>query len=53
MADIKGDEITIVASERIDKAIEILKDSKLLFKSMPDFSLQDVENIIKKNIREN
>ena len=32
--------------ERIDKAIEILKDSKLLFKSMPDFSLQDVENII-------
>ena len=39
--------------ERIDKAIEILKDSKLLFKSMPDFSLQDVENIIKKNIREN
>lgn len=38
--------------ERIKKAAEILSRSPLWVETLPDFSLQDVENIIKKNIRE-
>ena len=38
--------------ERIDKAIEILTNSPLYVECIPDFSLQDIENKIKKNIRE-
>ena len=31
---------------------KILKDSPIYIEEMPDFSLQDVENTIKKNIRD-
>lgn len=39
--------------ERVDKAIEILDRSKIYIVELPDFSLRDVEDIIKRNIREN
>lgn len=39
--------------ERITKAAQVLKQSKIYFKSLPDFSLQDIENTIKRGIREN
>lgn len=38
--------------ERIVDAIRILKNSPLYIEVLPDFSLQDVENKIKKNIRD-
>lgn len=44
----EGDE-----EERVKEAIEILKNSKILIIELPDFSLRDVENLIKKHIREN
>lgn len=37
---------------RINYAAEVLKRSKIYVEELPDFSLQDVENTIKKNIRE-
>ena len=43
----EGDE-----EERIKTAIQILKNSKLYVKELPDFSLQDVEDVIKTAIRE-
>lgn len=39
--------------ERIREAAALLADSPLYVEELPDFSLQDVENKIKKNIREN
>ena len=39
--------------ERVQKAAQLLVSSKIRFIEMPDFSLQDIENIIKSNIREN
>lgn len=39
--------------DRITKAKQLLKQSKIQFICMPDFSMDDVENIIKKHIREN
>jgi replicative DNA helicase len=39
--------------ERVQHAIEILQRSKILIIELPDFSLRDVENLIKKHIREN
>ena len=38
--------------DRVDKAMEILKKSGIYIVELPDFSLRDVENIIKQNIRE-
>ena len=38
--------------ERVVHAAEVLQKSKLFIKELPDFSLQDVENIIKRGIRE-
>lgn len=38
--------------ERIEKAIEIIENSPLYIECIPDFSLQDIENCIKKNIRD-
>ena len=38
--------------ERVSQAMRILKDGKIFFESLPDFSLQDVENTIKRGIRE-
>lgn len=38
--------------ERVLEAARILKDSPLYLEELPDFSLQDIENVIKKNIRE-
>lgn len=39
-------------TERVTKAVQLLKQSKIRFVCMPDFSMQDVENCIKKHIRE-
>ena len=39
--------------ERVREAARILKESPLYIEHMPDFSLKDVENKIKKNIRDN
>lgn len=38
--------------ERAMHAAELLKHGKIYFESMPDFSLQDIENAIKKGIRD-
>ena len=38
--------------DRVHIAAEILKESPIYIEVMPDFSLQDVENKIKKNIRD-
>jgi replicative DNA helicase len=38
--------------ERVRHAIDILKNSPVYIVELPDFSLQDIEDIIKKNIRE-
>lgn len=38
--------------ERVIRAAEIIEESPLYIEEIPDFSLQDIENIIKKNIRE-
>ena len=43
----EGDE-----EERVLQAAEILKNSPLYVEHLPDFSLQDVENKIKRNIRD-
>ena len=39
--------------DRVKQAAVILKNAPLYVEELPDFSLQDVENIIKKNIRDN
>ena len=44
----EGDE-----EERINEAVTILENSPIYVEVLPDFSLQDVENKIKKHIREN
>lgn len=38
--------------QRVYEAAQILKESPIYIEELPDFSLQDVENTIKKNIRE-
>ena len=38
--------------ERVAKASLLLKQSQIYFKALPDFSLKDIENTIKRNIRE-
>ena len=38
--------------ERVLQAAKILKESPVYVEELPDFSLKDVENKIKKNIRE-
>ena len=38
--------------KRIDEAIKILEEAPLYVEELPDFSFQDVENVIKKNIRD-
>jgi replicative DNA helicase len=38
--------------ERVTKAAQILKQSPIYFENLPDFSLKDIENTIKRNIRE-
>ena len=43
----EGDE-----KERVYEAARILKDSPIYIEVLPDFSLQDIENKIKKNIRD-
>lgn len=39
--------------ERLAKAAEILKNSKLFIESIPDYKIQDIENCIKRNLRIN
>ena len=39
--------------ERVREAAKILADSPLYVEELPDFSLKDIENTIKKNIRDN
>jgi len=43
----EGDE-----DERVQEAASILKNSPIFIEELPDFSLQDVENTIKKNLRD-
>lgn len=43
----EGDE-----EERVMRAANILADSPLYIEELPDFSLQDIEDVIKKNIRD-
>ena len=43
----EGDE-----EERVRKAAQIIADSPLYIEELPDFSLQDIENKIQKNIRD-
>ena len=43
----EGDE-----EERVERAAEILSNCPLYIKELPDFSLQDVENVIKQGIRD-
>ena len=43
----EGDE-----DDRVQEAAKILKDSPIFIEELPDFSLQDVENTIKKNLRD-
>ena len=43
----EGDE-----EDRVRKAAQIIADSPLYIEELPDFSLQDIENKIKKNIRD-
>lgn len=38
--------------ERVDKAIEILESSPLYVEELPDFSMKDIENTIRRNIRD-
>ena len=38
--------------ERLAQAAEIIKNSPIYVEELPDFSLKDVEDKIKKNIRE-
>ena len=38
--------------DRVKKAAQMLKEAPLYIEELPDFSLQDVENRIKKNIRD-
>ena len=38
--------------ERVRKAAQLLKQAPIYFESLPDFSLQDIENTIIRNIRE-
>ena len=38
--------------DRRDRAVSILKESPIYIEVLPDFSLQDIENKIKKNIRD-
>lgn len=38
--------------ERVMHAAELLRTSKIYFEALPDFSLQDIENTIKKSIRD-
>lgn len=39
--------------ERVREAAKILSESPLYIEELPDFSLQDIENTIKRNIRDN
>ena len=38
--------------ERVMKAAEVIQSSPIYIEELPDFSLQDVENVIKKNMRD-
>lgn len=38
--------------DRVLEAARILAESPLYLEELPDFSLQDIENVIRKNIRE-
>lgn len=38
--------------ERVNKAVMLMKQSKLYFEALPDFSLKDIENVIKRGVRE-
>ena len=39
--------------ERVLKAAQILENSPLFIEELPDFSLRDIENTIKRNVRDN
>ena len=39
--------------ERVIKAVQLLKKSKIFFECLPNFTMNEIEMVIKKNIREN
>lgn len=39
--------------DRIKKAIEVLSNSPLWIEHLPDFSLRDIESVIRRNVRDN
>jgi len=39
--------------ERVKRAAEILKDSPIWIEHLPDFSLRDIESVIRRNVRDN
>lgn len=39
--------------ERVDKAVEILEGAPIWIEHIPDFSVSDIESIIRRNIRDN
>lgn len=39
--------------ERVKKAVSVLQESPLWIEHMPDFSLKDIEYVIRKNVKEN
>lgn len=43
--------LTFDETERLKKAINILESSKLYIEYLPDYSMKDIENCIKRNIR--
>ena len=43
----------VLVSHRVVEAANIIKESPLYIEEMPDFTMKDVENCIKRNIRNN
>lgn len=48
----RDEEMTFEERERVEKAIEILKSTPLYLEYLPDYTMQDIENCIRRNIRE-
>ena len=43
--------MTFEEEERVQKAVKIIKESSVYFEYMPDYTMRDVENCIRRNIR--
>ena len=49
---ISNEKLTFDESDRIKKAIEILEKAPLYIEYLPDYTMRDIENCIRRNIRE-